>query len=801
MRSEDRARQRRLQREGLLRALNTGTPVASPARGPLDSPAGRDASAAEPFLTPLASPIASPACPLAHCGPPPATAVRSVRRLLLINSSESVLGAAVDEAYAADAAPAPLSVQQVAGKLSRAISRAALATSARGGQGGALLEPMLASARRSSSSRALLRPTRTSLADLPTEVLVMVLGEFGAGELATLRRVCLAWLLLVDDLCRRAYDAAFGSLVDPRHFGAAWPSLLREAQRRQLAARRWPEDAAWLAARGMQRRWPAAGPADAHWPAAAAHSAMLAAAHNPLAGPLYALLEEQLAARRFPAPQWHFVWAAALLGLNLPLARRIGDEYGAAIQPCVQTIALRFADAALRVRRLPPFLGDTPSLRSLVVAAVCVRSDDDALPVLRYALAFGVAPGAALSYRDWHGAQHTMLDLMLRAGATPAALAVEVERAGRPSLCQVLPALPAERPEAHWWLLAPPHYSWRELFEACARSGTAALLALLRQRAPDLRLTSRLLRLALRDGNRPVVDALMPHVRVRERPVLGAAIHGELYDVGRALALRGAKQTEVFQGRPLVLLLVSKPFLPPDARALLDLLLAPPDPPTRTWLHTVLNVPHEGELPLCAAMAGDDALYKVTRLLQAGARADHSDSAGNTPLLLSLKAGAALRPVTELLLAQGASPNGRNAADESPITVALAQADAALLARLLDAGALPHVSARGWTVLHTWLEQRAAEWDATRAIVDALVPRFLPPDARTHDTGDSLLHFAVRFRRRHALQALLLRGASPDLPNASNVTPLQLAVRMRHPPATITLLKEHSHKRSACVVA
>ena len=90
----------------------------------------------------------------------------------------------------------------------------------------------------------------------------------------------------------------------------------------------------------------------------------------------------------------------------------------------------------------------------------------------------------------------------------------------------------------------------------------------------------------------------------------------------------------------------------------------------------------------------------------------------------------------------------------------------------MSAGALPHVSARGGaTILHTWLERYAPEWQSTRAILEAFIPRMIPAEARTHDGGDTLLHYAVKYRRRHAIDVLLMLGTLPCLlPHAAALT-------------------------------
>ena len=221
---------------------------------------------------------------------------------------------------------------------------------------------------------------------------------------------------------------------------------------------------------------------------------------------------------------------------------------------------------------------------------------------------------------------------------------------------------------------------------ATATQGSEEMLAHLLAQAPKRVHKTKMLKQALTAGNRPVAEALMQVARVQDRSLLGAAIHGALYDLAYKLATRGAKCTELYNGRPLVLLLVNSSFLPAEARALLDLLLSPPDVHTQSWLSVALNVPHEGELPLCTAVCGDAALYKVTRLLQAGAKPDHSDAAGachtikvsyliaaigNTPLLLALKESHSenVQQVVDLLLQHGASVNARNVADESPLSV------------------------------------------------------------------------------------------------------------------------------------
>lgn len=279
-------------------------------------------------------------------------------------------------------------------------------------------------------------------------------------------------------------------------------------------------------------------------------------------------------------------------------------------------------------------------------------------------------PQQLLSYDDVTHTRLPLLDLAVRSRASHAIMRDLLEAGGRPPVQQLVALMPGDRVAELWWLLAPPAYrvrlcapwffscvcsrarspcyhQWKELLTTTAQHGDMALLAYMLQRAPRKEANrTKLLCLALASADRyasgeppalhcvdcsprrPMAEMLMREVRVRDKALIGAAIHGEMYDVALALALQGAKQTELYNGRPLVLQLAGSPFLPPQARALWDVLLSPADAQLQAWLSIALNVPHQGELPLCAAVGGDDMLYRVARLLKAGAKPDHSDAAG-----------------------------------------------------------------------------------------------------------------------------------------------------------------------------
>lgn len=717
---------------------------------------------------------------------------------------------------------------------------------------------------------------------MPPEMILLVLGELTLEQLVRLRPVCVALLVLVDAIAQRMYEAKYGTLIDPSHLGTAWAPLLREAEkRRKRRPRDWAEDAVWIVARGMEKRWarkqiPPRGPSQP-WPATHAEAALIEAAKNVLAAPLLRKLLSLLTAQRFSI-RWAYLVAGALLGGNVELAHRLATEHPAEVSP--ESSISRLVIGPAFCGSYPMFLPDSVPLRVSVFAMLCRCANNDVrlLRALQWLLSwtsstppavppapdsallhdgrlaspntvsdsaspitspvasplpsaaspyrtasspasFGIsargpllAAGAAdhhrvlpdLRYRDITYTDRPLLDLAFRHNASRSVVFLLAQASKVLSVQEALREFPTERTAELLWLLTPPTYEWKTLLREAARTVNTALLSMLLQHSPVRHGRTKLLRAALESANRPVAELLMPLAKPADRSLLGAAIHGELYELAVELLKRGAKQTELYMGRPLVLHLASKPFLPPEARELLDLLLSPQQNATKAWLAIILNVPHEGELPLCAAASGGAfALYKVTRLLQAGAKADHSDGDGNTPLLLALKSKPhpEQAAVVDLLLQHGASVNARNAADESPLSIALARADTALLSRLINAGALPHVTPKGCTVLHTWLSERDAEWQQTRTIIETLVPRFIHVEARTHDTGETLLYYAVKYRRRHAIEVLLMLGASPDARNQSNLTPLQLAQRKKLAPNLQALLKEHSQQSSRCIIS
>lgn len=199
----------------------------------------------------------------------------------------------------------------------------------------------------------------------------------------------------------------------------------------------------------------------------------------------------------------------------------------------------------------------------------------------------------------------------------------------------------------------------------------------------------------------------------------------------------------------------------------------------------------DGTTALHWAVHYDDAAL-VQRLIAAGARVDAVNEFGASPM--SEAATVANARVIELLLAGGADPNEPGADGETPLMV-VARSNRIDAARLLiEAGA--DVNAR-----ETWRQQTALMWAAAQRqaeMVRLLIEHGADVDARSavnewprQVTGEprrmyrpfgglTSLMFAARQGCVECIRHLLEAGASIDLADPKNVTPLFLAVDNFH---------------------
>jgi len=162
------------------------------------------------------------------------------------------------------------------------------------------------------------------------------------------------------------------------------------------------------------------------------------------------------------------------------------------------------------------------------------------------------------------------------------------------------------------------------------------------------------------------------------------------------------------------------------------------------------NAARHGNLKAVAALVAGGAEHDVTHLVHVGLVDAASGHDLTEPGLLHLALGEEARDCPEmvrLLLSRGADPNARDARGRTALHLALESERTASVSILLEHGAR-----------HDLLT-RLAESDeaAARAVRD-----FLQAANEAAPDGTTPLHYAVRFGRRAAVEALLAQGADPN---------------------------------------
>ncbi|HTX72841.1 MAG TPA: ankyrin repeat domain-containing protein [Rectinemataceae bacterium] len=211
--------------------------------------------------------------------------------------------------------------------------------------------------------------------------------------------------------------------------------------------------------------------------------------------------------------------------------------------------------------------------------------------------------------------------------------------------------------------------------------------------------------------------------------------------------------------------------------------------------------------PLHIALPQDPKQDGVALLLKYGADPSLKDRNGNTPLHVAVQLGYPLTMVQDLIDAK-APVNSANAAGDSPLLLAVRAKRYEYAKPLLDAGAdIFLVNGRGESALSTAV---AAGPDALGAIITGrnaqakdnygngciaiavglkaspdcialLVSRGADPSAR-NNAGDTALHIAVRQNLKEQGEALLLSKADIFASNDHGETPLSLALTARPGP-------------------
>lgn len=214
---------------------------------------------------------------------------------------------------------------------------------------------------------------------------------------------------------------------------------------------------------------------------------------------------------------------------------------------------------------------------------------------------------------------------------------------------------------------------------------------------------------------------------------------------------------------------------------------------------------HLGETPLhlAAAARRGDPVPVISALLEAGADPDARTGDGRTPLHAAVQAD---QPAAAIALVEaGADPTARddagNLADPTACehwgkAVFFAAADAAVIARCLEAGADPNPVAGTQGQTWAWLLHAAAAHARDSAVITALVAAGADVHARDR-FGYTPLHAAARNATAAAVRVLLEAG--PDLQarnrerayfySRGGSTPLHIAASNPNPEVTAALIE------------
>ena len=280
--------------------------------------------------------------------------------------------------------------------------------------------------------------------------------------------------------------------------------------------------------------------------------------------------------------------------------------------------------------------------------------------------------------------------------------------------------------------------------------------------------------LAARYSDSAMIELLLAHgadvkaIDIYDRTPLHAALYGS--PSGETIAcLINAKAdidaTDMNEQTPLVLAIES------DVSAVAHLLIE--------YGANIDPIAPSNETPIFTAISYDRE-WAVALLLENGLNLTRKNASGETALYFAVREGS--ESITRILLHYSALTNitvdRQNCGDKTVLQVAVQKANIAILAMLLNSGAYIHWPDQdGNTPLHRAVIEGREPYEQITRLLLAHSARV---DAVTH-TGETVLHLAVRHRRRNILP-ILLQSIEPDwLPficemrDKSGKTPIEIA--------------------------
>ena len=275
------------------------------------------------------------------------------------------------------------------------------------------------------------------------------------------------------------------------------------------------------------------------------------------------------------------------------------------------------------------------------------------------------------------------------------------------------------------------------------------------------------------NGNTPLHEAISRFQLGFADFLLSKGLTPNIKNIGGDAPIHITVKTGWLDGAELLLKNGADPDIR-DAKSNTSLLLA--SPPTVRLKMTQLLLRYKAD-PSLKDQEGNTALHKavklayepliVEELLKAGTPVNSANLAGDTPLMICVKAGN--YQYADALISAGADVFLRNLAGESPLSIAVGRGTEAVDKIVLKTNVLQRDNF-GNSVIAT-----AVGMKGSPDVISLILSKGGDPNTR-NNSGDNALHVAVRLNL--AAQGLLLINAKADIfaSNASKDTPVFLAL-------------------------